>query len=719
MRWRSAVPWLLFAGHAALLPWPPALRGRAVLPAALPARAVWPLRGRDLRGLRARGTELALLEPRVFYVAAQPSGDLAERLALPAEAAARLPCVDTEGLDAALARLDAAGLSRAALAALLQERPAALRRVVAPAGEDLAALVGSLGAALELAPDEVGRLLLAAPARVLDLPLARLECTVAFIESHVGGHECVGQFVQKQPQALLWKSGAGPIVQHLQSLGVSEKAIRVARAAGFDSLSSTTNAAAVLAFVQEALGLSTAQLSTLLAKYPQLLGLRLANVRATVEYVASHGVPAKVFARHPQLFGLSLDKNLRPTCEYLEGLGVDLGRALASNPTVLSLSLEQNIVPTVGYLESVGMRKLGRVLTRMPSILGLTVAGNLQPKVEYLESLGLGDLGDGLGAQLDVSPELLTLSLEQNLRPKVEALHRAGLIPAGREATAGRNGLRPRHLTASLNSRVRPRLAFCDARQRALAAGTVEDVTGPILKKRSIRERLTLNILTTCSDAAFATQVGASAEEYAEFRAAFVISAAAEALAVQTADLVIDWLPKGFDLGEALRDRGREIAWLPGGNELGRCVLAPEMTAQLAAMDVEEVAAAVELDEGDEELLEQRRQEALARGDATWDAEQERAQLKTRKAEQLKQLAADELTSCYPPRPEPKKRGRPKGSLSKKKAEPTPRPEPKKRGRPKAKKKAEPKVVFGAAAAEEEENPFGNSFGNMFIQLPE
>ena len=75
----------------------------------------------------------------------------------------------------------------------------------------------------------------------------------------------------------------------------------------------------LLHYLKAELSLTTSALGSLVSAYPPLLGLSLAaNVRPTIEYMRSLGVPiTKAVKRHPQLLGLSIDANLRPTAEYL------------------------------------------------------------------------------------------------------------------------------------------------------------------------------------------------------------------------------------------------------------------------------------------------------------------------------------------------------------------------------------------------------------------
>lgn len=451
-------------------------------------------------------------------------------------------------LASSLQQLEELGLTRADIGAILAKRPTAIRRMLGDNGAELAAVIKEL---LDQGVNDAAALLLAQP-KVLDFDRVRLAEAVRFLEGYVGNGR-FGEFVCQHPEALLWRDeNALPVAAHLQSLGVSKAVIEHVRRSfpNMDSLLSADNVASLLALLQDELGLSNAQLGGVIKSYPQLLGLSLEkNVLPKLEYVRSLGVaPSKAFGRHPALFGLSLNANIRPTVSYLEGLGVDVAKAVQISPSILSLSLEANLMPTEAYLKSLGMASLGRVLTQQPSILSLSVAANLEPKVAFLRALGLGDLPGGLGAQLDAYPALLTLSLEANLRPTAEALIGAGLVPAERPAAGGKpTSLRPRHLAASLDARVKPRLAFVSWVKAADAAGRLDGFVG------KGEAKLTVGTVTTSSDADFAKVLGATAADYAAFKKTWLEQNRTPNEAAGRGRMAgLEWLPEGFDLASAV-----------------------------------------------------------------------------------------------------------------------------------------------------------------------
>ncbi|KAL1493520.1 hypothetical protein AB1Y20_017223 [Prymnesium parvum] len=342
-----------------------------------------------------------------------------------------------------------------------------------------------LSSRLALPDDSLAALLARAPA-ALDLTPEQLLPTLDFLASRLGTPR-LAAFLARQPHALLLRpDGQSPVAQQLRAHGLPEAAVRKATRAfpAATRLASGSRLALLLAFLQREARLSPPQLGRLVAAYPQLLGL-------------------------------SLEANLRPTVAYLASLGVDVGRAVDAHPALLSLNLERKIKPTVDFLaREAGLTSLGRVLSLQPALLSLSVQSNLRPKVAFLRELRI----EPLGPQLDAYPALLSLSLEANLRPTAAAYAEAGLLAAGK--------LRPRHLAASLSSRVRPRLAFAKAKGRTPTLGGV----------------------STMTDAAFCKQIGEDPAAYARFYAAWRRD---DALAPK---LNISWLPEGMDLASLLLD---------------------------------------------------------------------------------------------------------------------------------------------------------------------
>ena len=170
-----------------------------------------------------------------------------------AEATAAAPSIASANFVDALEQLEAVGMGRADVTALIRRRPKSALTLLAR--RQPAQLLDALAA---LGVCDVGAVLRAQP-RVLELDVARLAESVVFLEGYVGAGR-VGEFVSLHPQALLWGHADDlPVAQHLRALGISKAVIEKVRKGlpTIDSLTSADNVAALLDHLTTELSLST------------------------------------------------------------------------------------------------------------------------------------------------------------------------------------------------------------------------------------------------------------------------------------------------------------------------------------------------------------------------------------------------------------------------------------------------------------------------------
>mmetsp|Transcript_3844 Transcript_3844/g.13175 ORF Transcript_3844/g.13175 Transcript_3844/m.13175 type:complete len:460 (-) Transcript_3844:112-1491(-) len=373
-----------------------------------------------------------------------------------AERAAKAPggmSASAAALEQSISELDAAGLAPDRLAKLLARQPRALPPLLS---HSPAALLAALRDTKGLPP---AAQLIAAEPLLLTLDDVKLRAALDYLEPFVcAANRSAAEFVARQPQALLWRAEASsPVLETLREMGLDQRAVdRVSRWSPARQLASGDGARRSLSWLGRTLGLEAAALGRLVASFPPVVGLEPARLAASHAFLASEAGEAAAVAalvRYPQLLSVSVEANLRPTADYLRLLGVDVGRVVRSHAITLDLSLEANLKPTVSFLQREGVEELGRVLSSQPSLLSLSTQSSLAPKCDFLRSLGMAPLGP----LLTQYPAVLTLSLEANLRPTALALAEAGVLSPPDPT------LRPRHLAASLERRIKPRLALCAA----------------------------------------------------------------------------------------------------------------------------------------------------------------------------------------------------------------------------------------------------------------
>ena len=121
-------------------------------------------------------------------------------------------------------------------------------------------------------------------------------------------------------------------------------------------------------FMYEKLNLKRwADLSQIASKYPPLFWLKEENVVPKMEFLQqtlelSAGELRDILVTYPQLLGLSLEGNLRPTVQFfLSDDGADLtvsqlGYFVSYQPALLAYSLEKRIRPRIDRMRDAGIR---------------------------------------------------------------------------------------------------------------------------------------------------------------------------------------------------------------------------------------------------------------------------------------------------------------------------------------------------------------------------
>ncbi|OLQ01400.1 hypothetical protein AK812_SmicGene15874 [Symbiodinium microadriaticum] len=159
---------------------------------------------------------------------------------------------------------------------------------------------------------------------------------------------------------------------------------------------SSTNRLALQEFLRKKMQLSTVQVAKSIVRFPSVLGLSIeANLKPTVEWIKGLGLSpsqvAKVITSFPQVLGLSIEANLKPTVEWIKGLGLSqsqVAKVIATFPAVLGLSMEANLKPTVEWIKGLGLSQsqVAKVIATFPQVLGLNVESNLRVKYVLIES---------------------------------------------------------------------------------------------------------------------------------------------------------------------------------------------------------------------------------------------------------------------------------------------------------------------------------------------
>jgi len=196
-------------------------------------------------------------------------------------------------------------------------------------------------------------------------------------------------------------------------------------------------------FFSNDVGLGNAAMGRILGMLPGLACMSVAmQLRPTHEWLLKIGVPPKRMERlllaHPKTLSYSLEKNLKPTVEYLwEEIGVSddkIGKVVSACPQLLGLSVEGNLKPTVAFfVEEVGVPtdKLAKIFSTFPQLFGLSLDKTIRPRVDFLVN-EVGVPRDKLAKVICSFPNLLAYNHLDNLRPTISYLHDDVGIPTER-----------------------------------------------------------------------------------------------------------------------------------------------------------------------------------------------------------------------------------------------------------------------------------------------
>eukprot|EP00960_Hanusia_phi_P070824 767408-Hanusia_phi.AAC.6 len=182
-------------------------------------------------------------------------------------------------------------------------------------------------------------------------------------------------------------------------------------------------------YLADEIGVEKKNIDKILESCPQLQGLSVRdNLRPTVKFLVKEvgiGIEKmrKIIVSFPQLLGLSIKENLRPTVRYLvEEVGISqekLNKTIVTHPQLLAYSIDNNLRPKLVLLQQhadIPKERLADVITRCPHVLGYS-EGHILAFIKFL-SEELGIERSKLARIITYSPQLIGLSVESNLRPK-------------------------------------------------------------------------------------------------------------------------------------------------------------------------------------------------------------------------------------------------------------------------------------------------------------
>jgi mTERF domain-containing protein len=93
---------------------------------------------------------------------------------------------------------------------------------------------------------------------------------------------------------------------------------------------------------------------------------------------------------YPQILGLSIQQNLKPTLRWFSSLGLERGhiaKIISYHPRIVGFSIQKKLGPTVQWFLDIGLSKsqMSKCVASFPQLIGLSAQGNLRGKVELLQ----------------------------------------------------------------------------------------------------------------------------------------------------------------------------------------------------------------------------------------------------------------------------------------------------------------------------------------------
>ncbi|KAJ1474861.1 hypothetical protein T484DRAFT_1830687 [Baffinella frigidus] len=287
--------------------------------------------------------------------------------------------------------------------------------------KSLAAFVGFLADEVQLTEKDTAKVLIAFP-QLLSMSMEDdLRPTVAWLLEVGVAPAKVAKVVRQHPKVFAYSlaNNLRPTVSYLWD--------EISNWCQDLAYSLVNNLRPTVSYLSDEVGMDSEQLGKVIAAFPQILGLsvplkirplmtfevtqaRLATfdltTRGTNRYLISDvGVPkdklSRMFTAFPQLFGLSLDNNIRPHVEYLLN-EVGIPRGLLGK-----VGISRDRLGKVG----IPRERLGKVLASFPHLVAYNLEDNLRPTVEYF-SQHLQIPSDRIGKLVAAHPQYFSQHLQ-------------------------------------------------------------------------------------------------------------------------------------------------------------------------------------------------------------------------------------------------------------------------------------------------------------------
>ncbi|KAI8541343.1 hypothetical protein RHMOL_Rhmol08G0053500 [Rhododendron molle] len=211
-----------------------------------------------------------------------------------------------------------------------------------------------------------------------------------------------------------------PVVEFLLDLGVTKSDIPaiLRKRPQLCGLSLSKKLIPTVTFLEN-LGVDKKQWSKVICRFPALLVCSRHKLKSNLDCLYELGLSTKnrgkVLMRFPPILGVGVEK-LRDTAEYFHSIGVDVGTLLHKCPQIFGLSIEANLKPVTEFFLERGfsIEEIAFMVSRFGNFYTLSLSNNIMPKWEFFLTTGYAK------SDLVKYPQYFGHSLEERIKPRTQ-----------------------------------------------------------------------------------------------------------------------------------------------------------------------------------------------------------------------------------------------------------------------------------------------------------
>ncbi|XP_058227779.1 transcription termination factor MTERF5, chloroplastic-like isoform X2 [Rhododendron vialii] len=218
-----------------------------------------------------------------------------------------------------------------------------------------------------------------------------------------------------------------PVVEFLLDLGVTKSDIPaiLRKRPQLCGLSLSEKLIPTVTFLEN-LGVDKKQWSKVICRFPALLVYSRHKLKSNLDCLYELGLSTKnrgkVLMRFPPILSVGVEK-LRDTAEYFHSIGVDVGTLLYKCPQIFGLSIEANLKPVTEFFLERGfsIEEVAFMVSRFGNFYTLSLSNNIMPKWEFFLTTGYAK------SDLVKYPQYFGHSLEERIKPRYAIMKKCGV----------------------------------------------------------------------------------------------------------------------------------------------------------------------------------------------------------------------------------------------------------------------------------------------------